>query len=305
MSKLHYLALSGIPGIGGVTARKMLDRFGSLGSAFAADDEDLLAIPRLTPDMLRGLREADLDGLEASVEAMDEQGVHIVTWEDDDYPANLLEARDSPYLLYVVGDLQPGDAQAVAVVGSRDASPRALDIAERLSRELAQEGVSVVSGLAQGIDTAAHRGALAADGGRTLAVLGCGLRAIHPRENVRLAEEISQNGAVMTEYAPNVTVRGPQLMARDRIVSGLSRGVVVVEAQVQSGSVDTAERARKQERVVFAVPGSPGTDALIRSGATAVDPAAGIAGIIQGLATIQAPSAQPEPAKEQPSLWDD
>lgn len=301
MSKLHYLALSGIPGIGGVTARKMLDRFGSLGSAFVADDEDLLAIPRLTPDIVQGMREADLDSLEAQIEAMDEQGVHIVTWEDDDYPANLLEARDSPYLLYVVGDLQPGDAQAVAVVGSREASPRSLEIAEQLSRELAQEGVSVVSGLAQGIDTAAHRGALAADGGRTLAVLGCGLRAIHPRENVRLAEEISQNGAILTEYAPNVTVRGPQLMARDRIVSGLSRAVIVVEAQVNSGSMDTAERARKQERIVFAIPGSPGADALIRSGAIPVDPTAGVADIIESLS---AKPEQPKPTPAQPSLWD-
>lgn len=298
MSKLHYLALSGIPGIGGVTARKLLERFGSLGSAFAAGDDELLAIPRLTPEVLRGMREADLDSLETALEALDSEGVHVVTWEDEDYPANLLEARDSPFLLYAAGDLLPGDAQAVAIVGSREPSPRSIEIAERLARELAEQGIAVVSGLAQGIDTAAHRGALAADGGRTLAVLGCGLRAIHPRENVQLAEEISRNGAVLTEYAPNVTVRGPQLMSRDRIVSGLSRAVVVVEAQLQSGSMDTAERARKQERIVFAVPGSPGTDALIRSGAIPVDPSSGVEDII-GIF-----SQKPNPSTQQPSLWD-
>lgn len=291
--------MSSIPGIGGVTARKLLDRFGSLASAFASDEEELLAISRVTPEIVRAMQEADLDSLEAQVEAMDEAGVHILTWEDDDYPANLLDAHDSPYLLYVVGDLRPEDTQAVAVVGSRDCSPRCIEIAESLSQQLAEEGVTVVSGLAQGIDTAAHRGALAADGGRTLAVLGCGLKAIHPRENVRLAEEVSENGAVMTEYAPNVTVRGPQLMARDRIVSGLSRAIVVVEAQVQSGSVDTAERARKQGRVVLAVPSSPGTDALIRSGATPIDPSAGVSDIIASL------SKKPQAARpQQPGLWD-
>lgn len=301
MSKTHYLALSSIPGIGGVTARKLLDKFGSLGSAFAADDEELLAISRVTRDVVQAMQAADLEAMEAQIEAMDDQGVHIVTWEDDDYPANLLEAHDSPYLLYVVGNLHQEDTQAVAVVGSRDCSPRCVEIAETLSKQLAEQGVAVVSGLAQGIDTAAHRGALAADGGRTLAVLGCGLRAIHPRENSRLAEEISENGAILTEYAPNVTVRGPQLMARDRIISGLSRAVVVVEAGNPSGSMDTAERARRQGRIVFAVPGSPGADALIRSGATAFDPASGVDEIIE---SMSARPEQPKPKAEQGSLWD-
>lgn len=294
------MALSSIPGVGGVTARKLLDQFGSLGNAFSADEADLLAISRVTPEIVAAMRAVDLEGLEAQIEAMDEQGVHIVTWEDEDYPATLLEAHDSPYLLYVAGDLRPEDERAVAVVGSRDCSEHCLSIAESLSRQLAEQGAAVVSGLAQGIDTAAHKGALAAEG-RTLAVLGCGLNAIHPRENVQLAERISRHGAVMTEYAPNVAVRGPQLMARDRIVSGLSRAIVVVEAQLKSGSLDTAERARKQGRVVFAVPGSPGTDALIRSGAAVVDPGSGVGDIIKSLDTKP---QTPKPGSEQPSLWD-
>lgn len=297
MSKAHYLALSGIPGIGGVTARKLLERFGSIATAFAESDAELLTIPRLTGDAVQAMREADLERLEVELESLESAGVSVVTWEDDEYPVNLLETRDSPFLLYVAGDLLTADAQAVAVVGSRDCSPRCTEIALGLSRELADAGVAIVSGLAQGIDTAAHEGALEADGGRTLAVLGCGLRAIHPRENREMAETISHRGAVLTEYAPNVPVRGPQLMSRDRIVSGLSKAVVVVEAQTQSGSMDTAERARKQERLVFAVPGSPGTDALIRSGAIAVD-GSNAQMIISRLAE------KPQPHAEQPSLFE-
>lgn len=297
MAKTHYLALAGIPGVGGVTARKLLDRFGSLASAFNADDDQLLSVPRITPEIVQAMREADLDHLDSVIEAYDDSGVHVVSWEDDDYPRNLLEARDSPYLLYVVGDILPADELAVAVVGSRECSATSLDVAESLARELAEQGVTVVSGLAIGIDTAAHRGALSARGGRTLSVLGSGLKAIHPRENSQMAWEISERGAILTEYAPDVTVRGPQLMARDRIVSGLSRAVIVVEAGISSGSMDTAERARKQDRLVFAVPGSPGTDALIRSGATLVDPAAGVDEIIRLI------SEPPKPTTEQPSLF--
>lgn len=297
MAKSHYLALNGISGIGGVTARKLLDRFGNLAAAFTASDEDLIAIPRLSSDMIQAMREADLDLFETALEGYDSQGVRIVTWEDDDYPANLLEARDSPYLIYMVGDFCMEDQLAVAVVGSREASAISMEVAELLARELAEQGITVVSGLAIGIDTAAHRGALAARGGRTLAVLGCGLKAIHPRENSQMAWEISERGAVLTEYAPDVTVRGPQLMARDRIISGLSRAVIVVEAGAHSGSMDTAERARKQDRFVFAVPGSPGTDALIRSGAIPVNPTSGVDDVIRII-------TEPQPvAVAQPSLF--
>ncbi len=268
LSKSHYMALSAISGLGGVTARKLLDRFGSLPAAFAARDEELLSVPRVTAEIVAGIRQADLDGLQEDLEALEDQGVQVLTWEDDAYPTNLLDARDSPYLLYAAGELRDEDATAVAVVGSREASAKSMESAERIARELAERGVTVVSGLAEGIDTAAHTGALAADGGRTIAVLGSGLAAIHPRENIPLAEQITRRGAVVTEYAPRVTVRGPQLMARDRIVSGLSKAVIVVEARVPSGSLDTAEKARKQERPVFALPGSPGTDELISSGAT-------------------------------------
>jgi len=298
MSKCHYIALANIPGIGGVTARKLLERFGALGAAFAASDEELLSIPRVTPEIATAMREADLDRYEEALEALDRDGIGVVTWEDDGYPANLADAHDSPYLLYVAGDLRPADGLAAAVVGSREASARSMEVAERLARELAERGITVVSGLAEGIDTAAHVGALAASTGRTIAVLGSGLGAIHPRENVGLAQQITECGAVVTEYAPRVPVRGPQLMARDRIVSGLSRAVIVVEAGVPSGSLDTAEKARKQDRLVFAIAGSPGTNALISTGAIGLDPTAGVEEITRRLSEGRGSSC------EQPSLWD-
>ena len=172
------------------------------------------------------------------------------------------------------GELQERDTQAVAVVGTREPTPQAARLAEMLGRQLAARGLTIVSGLAVGIDTAAHRGALQAEDGRTLAVLGSGLRAIHPRQNIPLAEEIVQHGAVLSELAPNTRARGANLMARDRIVSGLSVAVIVVEAKEKSGSLDTANKARRQGRLLFAVPDSPGTDALLAAGAEALQPQA-------------------------------
>jgi len=146
-----------------------------------------------------------------------------------------------------------------------------IEVATIFGRELAARGLTVVSGLALGVDAAAHRGAFEA--GRTLAVLGSGIRFIHPKENTELAEQIVRRGALLSELHPNTPPRGPQLMARDRIVSGLSRAVIVVEAGEKSGSLDTAGRAAKQGRLVFAVPGSAGTDQLIAAGARRLDPA--------------------------------
>ena len=273
MSKVHYLALSRISGIGGTTARRLIERFGTVARAFDAEEHELISIPRVTPEIVRAMREIDPDSLELEVESLDGEGIRVLTWEDDDYPANLRSAPDAPVMLYVVGELLAEDERAVAIVGTREPSGRSVEQAESMAAALADEGFTIVSGLAPGIDTAAHRGALRADGGRTLAVLGSGVRMIHPRENVQLAREIAEGrGAVISEYHPNMPVKGPQLMARDRIVSGLSLAVIVVEAAVGSGSVDTAQKAHRQERKVFAVPGSPGCDDLIDSGAGPVDP---------------------------------
>lgn len=272
MSKLHWLAIATLPGIGGATARKLIERFGSVEAAFAAPDEELLRVPRFTAEVVARLRAVSLDVLEAELASLADEGLHVVTWDDEDYPANLRPVHDASPVLFVRGELCPTDAQAVAIVGTRQPTSQGVAVAEKLARELAGRGLTVVSGLALGIDTAAHRGALQVTGGRTLAVLGSGLRVIHPRENVTLAEAIACRGALLSELHPDTPPRGPSLMARDRILSGLSRAVIVVEAREKSGSLDTATKACRQGRLLFAVPGSPGTQALLAGDAEPLDP---------------------------------
>ncbi len=274
MSKVHWLALSTLRGIGGVTIRKLIERFGNVEAIFDAPDADLLRVPRITTDIVARLRAISLYDLEAELTSLADEGLQVITWNDAIYPPNLKQVHNAPPLLFMRGELQERDTQAVAIVGTRQPTPQAAQLAEMLGRELAARGLTIVSGLAVGIDTAAHRGALQAENGRTLAVLGSGLRAIHPRQNISLAEEIVQHGALFSELAPNTRARGANLMARDRIVSGLSLAVIVVEAQEKSGSLDTANKARCQGRLLFAVPDSPGTDALLAHGVEALQPQA-------------------------------
>jgi DNA processing protein len=274
MSKVHWLALSTLQGVGSVTVRKLIERFGSVEAIFDAPDADLLCVPRITAEVVARLRAISLNDLEVELTSLVDEGLQVITWDDAIYPVNLKQVQNAPPLLFMRGELQERDAQAVAIVGTRQPTSQADRLAEMLARELAARGLTIVSGLAVGIDTAAHRGALQAKNGRTLAVLGSGLRAIHPHQNISLAEEIVQHGALFSELAPNTRVRGANLMARDRIVSGLSLAVIVVEAREKSGSQDTANRALRQERLLFAVPGSPGTDALLASGAKALRPQA-------------------------------
>lgn len=274
MSKVHWLALSTLQGVGSVTVRKLIERFGSVEAIFDAPDADLLCVPRITAEVVARLRAISLNDLEVELTSLVDEGLQVITWDDAIYPVNLKQVQNAPPLLFMRGELQERDAQAVAIVGTRQPTSQADRLAEMLARELAARGLTIVSGLAVGIDTAAHRGALQAKNGRTLAVLGSGLRAIHPHQNISLAEEIVQHGALFSELAPDTRVRGANLMARDRIVSGLSLAVIVVEAKEKSGSLDTANRALRQRRLLFAVPGSPGTDALLASGAKALQPQA-------------------------------
>ncbi|MGQ9684494.1 MAG: DNA-processing protein DprA, partial [Anaerolineae bacterium] len=239
MAASHWLALSRIGRIGGVTARHLLRRFGSVQAVFAAEDDELLMVPRLTAEMVARLRDADLESYVRELAELAADGIRVLTWDDPDYPANLAPVPDAPPLLYLRGTLRPErDGAAVAIVGTRTPSDRAISQAEELAAALAGRGVTIVSGLALGIDTAAHRGALRA-GGRTIAVPGSGLGAIHPVSNRPLAEQIARAGALLSELPPLARPSGPSLMARDRIVSGLSRVLIVVEAAEESGSVDT------------------------------------------------------------------
>jgi len=204
------------------------------------------------------------------------QAQFTIALADERYPAWLRAIPDPPAVLYCDGQIELQDRQAVAIVGTRQATPYGLRITETLARELSQVGFTIVSGLARGIDAAAHRAALAA-GGRTLAVLGCGLDVAYPSEHASLQAEITGSGAVLSEFAPGTPPRPSHFPQRNRIISGLSLGVVVVEADEHSGSLITARLALEQGREVFAVPGpidaplSRGPHGLIKQGAKLVE----------------------------------
>ena len=274
MTEAHWFAFFILTGLGASTAHRLLERFGCIESAFAAPDAALFQLPRITPDLLARMRARPLAAIEADLAAWDRQGLHVVTWEDARYPAQLRLLSDAPPVLIVQGDLRTEDSAAVAIVGTRQPTPAGRATATWLARELAGRGLAIVSGLALGIDTAAHRGALAAAAGRTFAVPGAGLHTLHPRQNTALAYQISARGALISEVHPDTRVSPQVLMARNRIVGGLSRAVIVIEASGQGGSLPTAQRARRNGRLLFAVPGSPGADRLLAQGAEPLDPRA-------------------------------
>ena len=271
----YWLGLSLVPGIGPVKARRLLDYFGDLAAAWVAPAGDLARAGldgRAVESLLAGRATLDLD---AEVSRVHDLGIALITWEDPIYPERLRQAYGSPFLLYVRGELRPQDDMAVAVVGTRRATSYGRQATERVVHDLALGGVTVVSGLARGIDTCAHRAALEA-GGRTLAVLGCGVDVSYPPENARLAREIAERGAIISEYPLGTQPEAANFPARNRIISGLARGTLVVEAGQTSGALITARFALDQNREVFAVPGSifspasEGTNRLLQQGAKAV-----------------------------------
>jgi DNA processing protein len=269
--KAYWVALATTTGIGPRTFATLVERFGSPRAVFEASEEELCEVPRVTAEIAAQLREMNIDQIESELYALSEENIAVLTL-DDNYPSNLRLLPDAPPVLFVRGAPRDDDARAVAIVGTREASEWGKRVAAQLARGFAERGFTVVSGLARGIDTAAHSGALDG-GGRTLAVLGSGIRVIHPKENASLADAIANGrGAVLSEFQPNLPPSGPALMRRDRVISGLARGVIVVEAVRESGSMDTASRARKQGRLVFAVQGGgAGTEELIRTDARAID----------------------------------
>jgi len=208
---------------------------------------------------------------DAEVRLLDEHGIQAITWHDDAYPRQLREVYDRPPVLYLRGTLTAADEWAVAVVGTRKVSVYGRQAAEEMARGLAANHVTVVSGLARGVDAVAHRAALEA-GGRTIAVLACGLDLVYPPEHKRLAEEIVQRGALLSDYPVGTQPRSEFFPRRNRILSGISLGVLVVEGDVKSGALITARQALEQNREVFAVPGtiyspgSRGTNKLIQDG---------------------------------------
>jgi DNA processing protein len=274
-SRKHWIGFNIVPSIGPAKVQLLLDFFGDLETAWRADSLSL-AQAGLDQRAIRSLikKRAELD-LDAEMLRIERQGITFLTWQDEAYPPLLRQIHSAPPVLYVRGEVSPQDEWAVAVVGTRKATIYGKQITETLCKDLARNHVTVVSGLAIGIDTTAHRAALDARG-RTIAVLGCGLDRVYPARNRELAYEIAENGALISEYALGTPADARNFPPRNRIISGLSLGVLVAEAPKRSGALITVDFALEQGRDVFAVPGnithksSAGCNRLIHDGAKMV-----------------------------------
>ncbi len=273
----EWLALTMVPGVGTTHFIRLLARFRTPGNVLKAPRASLQDIvgPKLAERISEYSEAADVDAQER---AMESYRASLITMNDALYPARLGEIYDPPLVLFVRGELREEDERAVAIVGTRGATPYGIRIAERLAGDLAASGVTIVSGMASGIDAAAHRGALEA-GGRTIAVLGNGVDRVYPEQNADLMHKIIAQGAVVSQFTMGTKPSKGHFPYRNRIISGMSLGVVIVQAPLKSGALITAHQAAEQGREVFAVPGdvgnenSQGPHALIREGAKLVESA--------------------------------
>lgn len=284
---LLSVALGQIKGLGGGGLKRLVDHFGDPRRAFRATLRELERVPGLGKGAAQAVAGfADWEGVRREVERAEQTGARIVPFDAAEYPALLREISDPPAFLYVKGEITAADRNAVAVVGSRSASTYGVSMARELCLGLGRLGFTVVSGLARGIDAASHEAALEA-GGRTLAVLGCGVDIIYPPEHEPLYRAVQQSGAVLSDLPLGTPPFSYNFPARNRLISGLCVGVVVVEATEKSGSLITAQLGLEQGREVFAVPGhagasrSRGTHRLIRQGAKLVE---GVEDIVEEIA---------------------
>jgi len=294
---LDWLGLRLIPGVGGVTFARLLDAFGRPGRALGAPLEALLAVPGLRRALAEAIsRRAWSEEPSLQLERLAEVGGRVITLADPEYPPLLANAFAPPPLLFVRGDLGPCREGGVAVVGSRNMTTYGQRMAAELGRDLATAGLSVISGLARGVDGQAHRAALEA-GGHTVGVLGCGLDVAYPPEHAGLIERMAGQGAVISEFPMGSPPAQANFPVRNRIIAGLSRAVVVVEAGLRSGALITARHALEENREVFAVPGlaglasSAGCNELLRRNA---------AQLLESAQDILAPGAMgraPSPAR--------
>ncbi|MBA2335427.1 MAG: DNA-processing protein DprA [Pyrinomonadaceae bacterium] len=274
---IDWISLNMTPGIGPRAATKLLESFGSAGNVFHARRTQLESL-RIRPESIESIIKREFhEKAEAELADVKTLGGDILVLDDGSYPALLREIADPPITLYVKGDWQACfDLPCVAVIGSRMCSTYGENASEMIARDLASRGICIVSGLARGIDTAAHRGAIRG-GGRTIAVLGTGIDGVYPKENARLVAEILKSGgAVVSQFPLGTPPLKDNFPYRNRIISGLCLGIVIVEASERSGSLITARLAMEQNREVMAVPGnitsrnSFGTNYLIKSGAKLV-----------------------------------
>lgn len=275
LAAVMRLALA--PGVGPRTYQSLVEYFGSAEVAGSAAPSELRKVPGIGPKLMRAIVEArtNLD-IDEELRHCQARQVGIVTVDDESYPRPLRDIHTPPAVLFLRGEWLPSDSLSIAIVGTRHATSYGVRQAERLASGRSHAGLTIVSGMARGIDAAAHRGALQA-GGRTVAVLGCGVLNVYPPEHAELAEQIRQRGALISEAPPRSQPHSGMFPQRNRLISGLSLGVVVVEAAQRSGALISAEHAMEQGREVFAVPGpvdartSRGCHQLLRDGAKLVE----------------------------------
>jgi DNA processing protein len=270
--KRYWIGFSLIKGIGAVRLQALIHHFGNIETAWKAGPEELSESglgPKLVEKLVQARGGVDLDRI---MDKFSSQKIQVLTWEDELYPERLKEIEQPPPVLYLRGEYLPEDLFSVAIVGTRRVTPYGRQVTEELAAYLGANGLTVVSGLARGVDALAHHACLKA-GGRTLAVLGSGVDRIYPPEHSHLAAQIMERGAIISDYAPGTPPDASNFPPRNRIISGLSLAVVVIEAGETSGALITAEFAAEQGREVFAVPGSilapqsRGTNKLIQQGA--------------------------------------
>jgi DNA processing protein len=302
MDNFYWIGLKAVPGIGNVAFRRLLERFDTPEAALKASPSSLAGIRGMTPATIEGVRNGEWQRFaEEECRRLEAGEARLVTYLSCNYPKSLFEIPDPPPFLYARGELRSQE-HAIAIVGSRRATPYGLMTTGKLAEGLASNGVCVVSGMARGVDTAAHRGALRA-GGRSIGVLGCGVDKIYPPENRPLFEEMADKGCLVSEFPLGTLPLAENFPRRNRIISGLSRGVLVVEVAEKSGSLITAQYALEQGRDVFAVPGnisfatSRGCNRLIKQGAKLVDCVEDILEELPGGALISAGTSliQPPP----------
>ena len=279
----YWLGFNLVDGIGAIKFRALLDYFGTVEAAWCAAEFQLKKLgldKRSLQNFLKVRQEVDLDLVFDKVK---QKKIDLLTWQTDNYPPYLQEVDAPPPLLYVQGDLLPDDEWSIAIVGTRKLTGYGRQVARDITAGLVRKGITIVSGLARGVDTVAHKTALEM-GGRTIAVLGSGLDQIYPPENRQLAQQIieQRQGAVISEYSLGTRPHAKNFPPRNRIISGMTRGTVVIEGGIKSGSLITARFALKQNREVFAVPGninspvSAGPNYLIQQGAKLVTCAADV-----------------------------
>ena len=273
----YWIALGMVSGLGGISIKNLFNQFQSVNAIFKASKKELAQVDGINEKQIESIQDFnDWDKVEKELDKIDKWGIKLLSLNDPKYPSSLLQIYNSPPLLYIRGEMTSVDKNSIAIVGSRLTTEYGRKVTEYLSGELASMGVTIVSGMARGVDSFAQSKALKM-GGRTIGVLGCGLDIVYPPENVKLYKAVEENGALISEFGLGMKPAPGNFPRRNRIISGLSLGVVVVEASEKSGSLISASFALDQNKEVFAVPGkidsklSRGTNWLIKKGAKLVD----------------------------------